>query len=79
MACSSWSRRISGPPAPVSALLREVAWRVVGADPSQVLDGLVADGREPGGAVAVVPDGVVEVDHRAGTRDGSSRGRRTRW
>ncbi len=42
------------------------------ADPCDVLDGLVADGREPGGAVAVVRDGVVEVDHCAGTRDGSA-------
>ena len=40
--------------------------------PSDVLDGLVADGREPGGAVAVVRDGVVEVDHCAGTSDGAS-------
>lgn len=40
--------------------------------PSEVLDGLVATGREPGGAVAVVRDGVVEVDHCAGTRDGVS-------
>ena len=37
-----------------------------------MLDGLVAGGREPGGAVAVVRDGVVEVDHRAGTRDGAA-------
>ena len=42
------------------------------ADPSEVLDGLVAHGQEPGGAVAVVRDGVVEVDHCAGTRDGSA-------
>lgn len=40
--------------------------------PSEVLEGLVASGLEPGGAVAVVRDGVVEVDHCVGTRDGSS-------
>ena len=40
------------------------------ADAAAVLDRLVAEGREPGGAVAVVRDGVVEVDHSAGTRDG---------
>jgi CubicO group peptidase (beta-lactamase class C family) len=40
--------------------------------PADVLDDLVAAGREPGGAVAVVRDGVVEVDHVAGTRDGST-------
>ncbi|WP_159081538.1 serine hydrolase domain-containing protein [Nocardioides sediminis] len=39
--------------------------------PSQVLDDLVASGRESGAAVAVVRDGVVEVDHCAGTRDGT--------
>ena len=39
-------------------------------DAAAVLDRLVAEGREPGGAVAVVRDGVVEVDHAAGTRDG---------
>ncbi len=38
--------------------------------PAQVLDELVASGREAGAAVAVVRDGVVEVDHGAGTRDG---------
>jgi CubicO group peptidase (beta-lactamase class C family) len=37
--------------------------------PADVLDALVASGREPGGAVAVVRDGVVEVDHSAGTCD----------
>jgi len=37
-----------------------------------VLDGLVAGGQEPGGAVAVVRDGTVVVDHCAGTRDGSA-------
>ena len=36
-----------------------------------MLDGLVAGGPEPGCAVAVVRDGVVEVDHCAGTRDGA--------
>jgi CubicO group peptidase (beta-lactamase class C family) len=41
------------------------------ADPSQVLDALVASGREVGGAVAVVRDGVVEVDHGAGSRAAS--------
>ncbi len=40
-------------------------------DPAAVLDELVATGVEPGGAVAVVRGGVVEVDHGAGTRDGS--------
>jgi CubicO group peptidase (beta-lactamase class C family) len=44
----------------------------VSSTPADVLDGLVATGREPGGAVAVVRDGVVEVDHGAGTRDGVS-------
>ena len=42
------------------------------ADPSRVLDRLVQSGLELGAAVAVVRDGVVEVDHSAGTRDGSS-------
>jgi CubicO group peptidase (beta-lactamase class C family) len=49
-----------------------VSWRVVNADPSDVLDGLTGTGREPGGALAVVRDGVVEIDHSVGTRDGSS-------
>ncbi|HYJ27965.1 MAG TPA: serine hydrolase domain-containing protein [Nocardioides sp.] len=40
------------------------------ADPARVLDALVASGRDPGCAVAVVRDGVVEVDHSAGTADG---------
>jgi CubicO group peptidase (beta-lactamase class C family) len=40
--------------------------------PADVLDALVASGREPGGAVAVVRNGVVEVDHGAGTRDGAT-------
>ena len=35
-----------------------------------MLDTLVASGRDPGCAVAVVRDGVVEVDHTAGTVDG---------
>ena len=39
--------------------------------PAAVLDDLVASGRELGGAVAVVRDGVVDVDHGAGTRDGA--------
>lgn len=38
--------------------------------PSDVLDHLIASGRDCGGAVAVVRDGVLEVDHTAGTRDG---------
>ena len=38
--------------------------------PSDVLDLLAASGQEPGGAVAVVRDGVVECDHSVGTRDG---------
>lgn len=38
--------------------------------PAEVLDALVGSGEEPGGVVAVVRRGVVEVDHRAGTRDG---------
>ncbi len=42
----------------------------MGPPPADVLDELVASGREPGGAVAVVRHGVVEVDHCAGTRDG---------
>ncbi len=37
---------------------------------ARVLDELVASGRESGAAVAVVRNGVVEVDHLAGTRDG---------
>ena len=40
------------------------------SSPEAVLDGLVASGRDPGCAVAVVRDGVVEVDHTAGTVDG---------
>jgi CubicO group peptidase (beta-lactamase class C family) len=48
-----------------------VAWRDVGSDPSDVFDQLVANGREPGGAVSVVRDGVVEIDHVGGTRDGA--------
>ena len=39
--------------------------------PSDVLDELVASGRESGGAVAVVRDGVLQVEHAAGTRDGT--------
>ena len=39
-------------------------------DPAAVVDRLVASGRDPGCAVAVVRDGVVEVDHSAGTVDG---------
>ncbi len=45
---------------------------VVSSDPSEVLDRLVDPGQDAGGAVAVVRHGVVEVDHTAGTRDGSS-------
>jgi CubicO group peptidase (beta-lactamase class C family) len=45
---------------------------VMHADPSHVLDRLVGSGQELGAAVAVVRDGVVEVDHGGGTRDGSS-------
>ncbi len=44
----------------------------VSSHPSDVLDLLAASGQEPGGAVAVVRDGVVECDHSVGTRDGSS-------
>jgi CubicO group peptidase (beta-lactamase class C family) len=57
---------------PYAALRRPRAAyrRVVDVDAAAVLDRLVAEGREPGGAVAVVRDGVVEVDHAAGTRDG---------
>lgn len=40
------------------------------SDPHEVLDRLVDDG-DAGGAVAVVRDGVVEVDHAAGTADGA--------
>jgi CubicO group peptidase (beta-lactamase class C family) len=43
----------------------------VSLHPAKVLDDLVASGRESGAAVAVVRDGVVEVDHCAGTRDGA--------
>jgi len=39
--------------------------------PSDVLDGLVASGRESGGAVAVVRDGVIHVEHAAGTCRGA--------
>ena len=35
-----------------------------------LLDEWAADGREPGGAVCVIRDGEVVVDHVAGTRDG---------
>ncbi len=38
----------------------------------RLLDGWVASGREPGGAVCVIRGGEVEVDHVAGTRDGVS-------
>jgi CubicO group peptidase (beta-lactamase class C family) len=41
------------------------------ADPARVLDELVASGQESGAAVAVARDGVVEVDHCAGTADGT--------
>lgn len=44
----------------------------VSSGPPEVLDGMVASGQEPGAAVAVVRDGVVEVDHTGGTRDGST-------
>ena len=40
-------------------------------DPTSVLDGLVESGVEVGAAVAVVRDGAVEIDHSAGTTDGS--------
>ncbi len=40
--------------------------------PGDVLDALVASGHEPGGVVAVVRGGVLEVDHAVGARDGSS-------
>lgn len=39
-------------------------------DVTAALDALVASGRDPGCAVAVVRDGVIEVDHAAGTVDG---------
>jgi CubicO group peptidase (beta-lactamase class C family) len=42
----------------------------VTAGPAAVVDELVGSGRDPGCAVAVVRDGVVEVDHAAGTSDG---------
>jgi CubicO group peptidase (beta-lactamase class C family) len=42
----------------------------VTSHPADVLDDLVASGRESGGAVAVVRDGVLEVDACAGTSDG---------
>lgn len=43
---------------------------LVTSHPADVLDDLVASGRESGGAVAVVRDGVLEVDACAGTSDG---------
>ena len=42
----------------------------VTAGPAAVVDDLVGSGRDPGCAVAVVRDGVVEIDHAAGTLDG---------
>ena len=45
---------------------------IVTTGPVEALDRLVASGRESGAAVAVVRDGVVEVDHAGGTRDGSA-------
>ena len=42
-----------------------------GADQISALDGLVEAGLEVGAAVAVVRDGVVEIDHCVGTTDGS--------
>lgn len=42
------------------------------SQPRDVLDDLVATDDEPGGAVAVVRAGAVEVDHCVGTRDGST-------
>jgi CubicO group peptidase (beta-lactamase class C family) len=44
----------------------------VNVQPAEVLDELVESGRELGAAVAVVRDGVVEIDRSAGTRDGAS-------
>ena len=41
------------------------------ADPISALDGLVEAGLEVGAAVAVVRDGVVEIDHCVGTTNGS--------
>ena len=52
--------------------LRLLSWCAVNTHPADVLDGLVRSGQEPGGAVALVRDGVVEIDHCTGTRDGSS-------
>ena len=40
-------------------------------DPAGALDGLVEAGLELGAAVAVVRDGVVEIDHSVGTTNGS--------
>ena len=57
---------------PVLGPAPRVPWRGVSTGPAEVLDALVGTGEEPGGAVAVVRDGVVEVDHRAGTRDGGA-------
>ena len=37
-----------------------------------LLDRLAAEGREPGAAVCVVRDGVIEVEHEVGTTDGTS-------
>ena len=39
--------------------------------PSDVLDGLLASGQESGGAVAVIRDRVLHLEHAAGTRDGT--------
>jgi CubicO group peptidase (beta-lactamase class C family) len=44
----------------------------VSIDPREALDQLVTSGQEPGAGVAVVREGVVEVDHHGGTSDGSS-------
>ena len=49
-----------------------LSWYAVNAHPADVLDGLFQSGHEPGGAIALVREGVVEIDHSAGTRDGSS-------
>lgn len=43
------------------------------ARPAEVLDSLVASGREAGGAVAVVRGDVVDIDHVAGACDGVQR------
>src|SRR5690349_10102451 len=39
---------------------------------TRVLDTYAADGSEPGGALCVIRDGAIEVEHHVGTRDGTT-------